>query len=1043
MRRAARVTKRSQRSSFNNLSFEKLEDRKLLASVTFDAGIVTVRGDNTADVITLTGSADYRSFSVDVNDDPSLARTFNYSNVTDVKVFALGGDDTINNTLVRETTIYGQDGDDVIYGGWVADRIFGGNGDDTINGRNGDDYITGGSGDDLLIGSTGDDTVYGGNGNDVLHGVLGDDFLNGQAGNDIILGGDGDDSLVGSAGDDTLNGNDGLDRLNGGTGNDYLNGGADRDIISGSFGDDVLMGEGGNDYLAGNDGSDRIYGQEGADTLLGQAGDDLLDAGFDQNVDRLTGGSGLDEFVVLGNIGSDSVDVVNDRARFETYNGYSGPLTALAEVDGDTLNIRGMESRDVIYFYAVSGQSQFRVTANGEDLGTYSNSVINQVVVNGNGGNDHIDNNNRSIVPMRIDGGAGNDTIRGGRGNDILSGGEGVDVITGRDGDDEINGGAGNDRLYGYDGDDTINGDAGDDLVYGHDGDDEINGGDGDDRLYGQDDDDTINGEAGNDRIYGSNGDDVLKGALGNDRIWGGNDNDTIEGNWGHDELRGENGDDTIRGGDGDDYLHGGAHNDTLFGEAGVDELWGGGHDDILSGGTDDEVDTLWGNGGTDEFFAVRDDNVRDQSSLETSEDPVAGQTQATQDIAATELDDNQFDDFLDSLPAVAAFEVLGDLTVVNSGTQQLAFFNDGVTNRQIGSFPSSFNLVDITNISDQIVALENDGTVQALGDPSFSIVPVEALEGTVNFDPVIDFALVAAGSSNTAVIGGVESVADEFGIISQSVVPSATFQTSNSASVVSNIAGLALGRAVNNLASNSTLGILNQLRNQVLPTSMVGTLFNAVTRVAAHAAVNSLLFQDGDDVSEFTTTTEHKTIAAARTNVLALITASNDAGEKAGFVGELAVINSINADGKFGGSADFSVTAGEFTFRSSKKVSFDETTGDIDAFANVGWLGAGTGPYAIEVKTSTMNLAQSVKEVAYIDTLNKARVAAGETPFKYLMVRNSNIGDQGAMDSLTQLRNATQGTGVEIEVLLYDFPAALDVTNPGSTTGTRGRVFR
>ena len=821
-RRTARISKRSQRLSSNNhLSFEKLEDRKLLASVTFDAGLVTVRGDNTADVISLTSSADRQSFTVDVNDDPSLSQTFDYSEVTGVTVFALGGNDRINNTLFRDTTIYGQNGNDVIYGGFRNDRLFGGSGIDTIVGRTGDDYISGGDDNDRLYGSNGNDTLYGGNGNDTIYGQNGNDFVNGQAGNDSIHGGNGDDSLYGAAGNDTINGNAGLDRINGGNGNDYLNGGTDRDIISGSNGDDVLLGEAGNDYLAGNDGNDRIYGQEGADTLLGQAGDDLLDAGFDQNVDRLTGGSGLDEFVVLGNIGSGSVDVVNDRAGFETYNGYRGPLTALVEVDGDTLNIRGMESRDVIYFYAVSGQSQFRVTANGEDMGTYSNSAISEVVVNGNGGNDHIDNNNRSIVAMRVDGGAGNDTIRGGRSNDILSGGSGADAIDGRDGDDEVNGGNDNDRLYGYRGNDTINGDAGNDLIYGHDGDDEINGGAGDDLIFGQDDDDTINGEAGNDRLYGQDGDDILKGALGNDRIWGGDDNDTIEGNWGHDELRGESGDDTIRGGDGDDYLHGGAHNDTLFGDAGVDELWGGGHDDILSGGTDDEIDILWGNGGTDEFFAVRDDNVRDRHSSEASTDPVLRSAEIVGATALIELNSTEGDDFLSDLPADAARETSGGLEIVTAGARKLVFSRTSQGSlEQLINVPSGYSTSEIEAAITTANSFDGDPTIATLqGDISYSVVPVEAFDGELDTGGV-EFAdvIVAAGSGAAVAVGGVTETGVDSGVVSRSITQfsSSSLDISSAATVVSNIAGIVLSRASDPLVAGVTQTVLGQFQSPV-----------------------------------------------------------------------------------------------------------------------------------------------------------------------------------------------------------------------------------
>lgn len=87
-------------------------------------------------------------------------------------------------------------------------------------------------------------------------------------------------------------------------------------------------------------------------------------------------------------------------------------------------------------------------------------------------------------VPMRVKGGAGNDTltgssrgddldgelgddtIDGGGGNDVLEGGLGVDTITGGSGSDAISGGAGKDVLNARDGErDTINCGLGRDTV--------------------------------------------------------------------------------------------------------------------------------------------------------------------------------------------------------------------------------------------------------------------------------------------------------------------------------------------------------------------------------------------------------------------------------------------------------------------------------------------------------------------------------------------------------------------------------------------------
>ena len=91
------------------------------------------------------------------------------------------------------------------------------------------------------------DTLYGGDGNDILFGQGGDDFLYGGAGNDILFGGSGNDTLYGESGSDVLSGGSGNDTLYGGTGNDVLSGGLGNDILIGGVGDDILKGDAGAD----------------------------------------------------------------------------------------------------------------------------------------------------------------------------------------------------------------------------------------------------------------------------------------------------------------------------------------------------------------------------------------------------------------------------------------------------------------------------------------------------------------------------------------------------------------------------------------------------------------------------------------------------------------------------------------------------------------------------------------------------------------------------------------------------------------------------
>jgi Ca2+-binding RTX toxin-like protein len=86
-------------------------------------------------------------------------------------------------------------------------------------------------------------------------------------------------------------------------------------------------------------------------------------------------------------------------------------------------------------------------------------------------------------VSVKVDGGAGEDTITTAGGNDTINGGDGDDTINGGAGIDTINGGADNDTINGGDGIDTINGGDGNDLIFGGDGADNITPGLGTDII--------------------------------------------------------------------------------------------------------------------------------------------------------------------------------------------------------------------------------------------------------------------------------------------------------------------------------------------------------------------------------------------------------------------------------------------------------------------------------------------------------------------------------------------------------------------------------
>ncbi len=170
----------------------------------------------------------------------------------------------------------------------VMDRIYtGGGGDDA----------RGGDGDDLITGAVGlDERIYGDEGNDTLYGSYWSGYLSFSSDKDTIYGGSGDDKIYGFYDEDRLYGEDGNDTLYGGDGSDRLYGGAGNDLLKVDW-FDIDSGEGSlpeKDYLYGDEGDDILLGGAGHDVLYGGAGQDFLDGEIGK--DRLYGGDGADIF---------------------------------------------------------------------------------------------------------------------------------------------------------------------------------------------------------------------------------------------------------------------------------------------------------------------------------------------------------------------------------------------------------------------------------------------------------------------------------------------------------------------------------------------------------------------------------------------------------------------------------------------------------------------------------------------------------------------------------------------------------------------------
>ena len=113
-------------------------------------------------------------------------------------------------------------------------------------------------------------------------------------------------------------------------------------------------------------------------------------------------------------------------------------------VDG-TLVIDGTPRDDRILISATTRPDTVRVTIGGWNAGRYG--PVDRIVVNAGDGDDTVLVSPAVTLPVRINGGRGNDVLRGGSGPDVVRGEEGDDLLIGSVGRDALDTGPGRDRL--------------------------------------------------------------------------------------------------------------------------------------------------------------------------------------------------------------------------------------------------------------------------------------------------------------------------------------------------------------------------------------------------------------------------------------------------------------------------------------------------------------------------------------------------------------------------------------------------------------------
>lgn len=272
------------------LIVESLEQRRLLASVSFSSGVWTLNADGTAETIYV-----YRVIETSPATDKiklQIGTTIWSRDSADitvkVQVLANGGDDIVhvetdqevadnltvlglnakgNDGVHKNVEVQGGAGNDTVYAGDMADTVYGGSGADYIATRNGNDSAYGNSGDDDLWGGAGNDVLWG---DDSDGEETGADEVFGEAGNDHCYGGGGDDWVQGGIGDDwmwgddpaigTVTGYDSLDGRDGGI--DFFRGGPGDDQVWARDGE-------GNDNIDGGAGTDTLWNYDSGDTFTG------------------------------------------------------------------------------------------------------------------------------------------------------------------------------------------------------------------------------------------------------------------------------------------------------------------------------------------------------------------------------------------------------------------------------------------------------------------------------------------------------------------------------------------------------------------------------------------------------------------------------------------------------------------------------------------------------------------------------------------------------------------------------------------------------
>ncbi|HTN77836.1 MAG TPA: hypothetical protein VL096_21405, partial [Pirellulaceae bacterium] len=246
-------------------TLERLEQRRLLATIAWDLGVVTVLGTAGDEAIVAEIDAEHLVFSGSETRIP-------IGEVMRLDVQLLDGNDSFTNDTPFPATIDGGAGDDTLLGGTGPDVLLGGAGADRLEGRAGDDRLDGGG--------ESQDQLFGGDGIDFIAGVT------------VTIGADRVVTVHGTAATEEIR------LLNVGL---YLRvDGAEhpRQLATDVKRVDVYLGDGDDLFTNGTSRIVNVWGEGGNDNLS-SFGKDIVDGGAGHNV--LLGSDQLNRIEWTGN----------------------------------------------------------------------------------------------------------------------------------------------------------------------------------------------------------------------------------------------------------------------------------------------------------------------------------------------------------------------------------------------------------------------------------------------------------------------------------------------------------------------------------------------------------------------------------------------------------------------------------------------------------------------------------------------------------------------------------------------------------------------